>query len=166
MVEQRFSDVSAADDQGKFETLLEAVDEVKASDGKTAKTLVFANAKATVDEVAWRLSDNRIRAAQIHGGLSQAARDRALQDFRTGRVGVLVATDVAARGLDLPGIDHVINYELPLNSEDYVHRIGRTGRIGNSGIATSFVGRFEPALREIVNSIKETTEADANGDST
>jgi len=155
-VDQRFADVSTADDEGKFAQLIEKVK----AEGQ-GKTLIFANAKATVDDLAWRLSDSRIRTSQIHGGLTQAARDRALNDFRNGRIGVLVATDVAARGLDLPGIDHVINYELPLNSEDYVHRIGRTGRIGNTGVATSFISGWEPALRDIVKAIKsqQSTEA-------
>eukprot|EP00913_Durusdinium_trenchii_P031016 g29048.t1 len=119
-VVQRFRDASTTDLEGKFEMLVEAVKE----------TLVFANSKTTVDAITWRLSDARIRSMQIHGGLSQGQRDRALSDFRNGRVSVLVATDVAARGLDLPGIDHVVNYEMPKNAEDYTHRIGRTGRIG------------------------------------
>mmetsp|Transcript_30615 Transcript_30615/g.87802 ORF Transcript_30615/g.87802 Transcript_30615/m.87802 type:complete len:383 (+) Transcript_30615:3-1151(+) len=157
-VDQRFADVSTTDDEGKFSTLLEAV---QAEGAK--KTLIFANNKTTVDDLSWRLSDSRIRSSQIHGGLTQSARDRALNDFRNGRIGVLVATDVAARGLDLPGIDHVINYDLPLNSEDYVHRIGRTGRIGNTGVATSFVGSWEPALRDIVKSIKSQDSKEAEG---
>jgi len=157
-VVQRFQDASTTDLDGKFEMLVEAVKEVEVkSDGddKYAKTLVFANSKTTVDAVCWRLSDARVRSMQIHGGLSQAARDRALADFRNGRVSVLVATDVAARGLDLPGVDHVVNYELPHNAEDYTHRIGRTGRIGNTGISTSLVGSWEPALKEIMRSIQE-----------
>jgi len=153
-VEQRFKDVSMVGIEGRFQTLLQSVNDVKPQTGQQAKTLVFANAKAVVDDVAWQLSDQRVRTTQIHGGLSQAARNRALSDFKNGRVSVLVATDVAARGLDLPGVDHVINYELPLNSEDYVHRIGRTGRIGNTGVATSMVTDFEPALKGIVSAIK------------
>ncbi|CAJ1437719.1 unnamed protein product [Effrenium voratum] len=155
-VVQRFQDASTTDLDGKFEMLVEAVREVGTEgDEKVAKTLVFANSKTTVDAICWRLSDARVRSMQIHGGLSQAARDRALNDFRNGRVSVLVATDVAARGLDLPGVDHVINYELPLNAEDYTHRIGRTGRIGNTGLSTSLVGSWEPALKDIVTSIRD-----------
>jgi len=157
-VEQRFKDVSTVDEEGKFEVLLESIKDVQPTTGQQPKTLVFANAKTVVDDLAWRLSDSRIRTSQIHGGLTQAARDRSLNDFRNGRVGVLVATDVAARGLDLPGVDHVVNYELPLNSEDYVHRIGRTGRIGNTGVATSMVSNFEPALKGIVKAIKEDSD--------
>lgn len=82
------------------------------------RDMTFLLLRTTVDAITWRLSDSRIRSMQIHGGLSQPARDRALNDFRNGRVSVLVATDVAARGLDLPGIDHVVNYEMPLNAEE------------------------------------------------
>jgi ATP-dependent RNA helicase DDX3X len=154
-IDQRFQDVSTVDFNGKFDMLLDAVRQVKKSDGAVAKTLVFANSKSIVDDICWKLSDARVRSQQLHGGLSQAVRDRALSDFRSGRTAVLVATDVAARGLDLPGVDHVINYELPLNAEDYVHRIGRTGRIGNTGVATSFVSNYEPALKDIVLAMKK-----------
>jgi len=159
-VEQRFVDVGDARDSEKFDTLIESLKGVKNPEGGPAKTIVFANMKSTVDDVAWRLSDARIRASPIHGGLSQSQRDRALADLKNGRVNVLVASDVAARGLDLPGIDHVVNYELPGNSEDYVHRIGRTGRIGNTGIATSFVSAEEPSLKGIVKSMREAAEED------
>jgi len=81
-------------------------------------------------------------------------------------VNVLVATDVAARGLDLPGIDHVINYELPLTGEDYIHRIGRTGRIGNGGVATSFVSGGDPALSDIVKAIKRRDSEEGANKST
>lgn len=159
-VVQRFQDASTTDLDGKFEMLVDAVKEVETtSDDKVAKTPVFANSKTTVDAITWRLSDAQIRSMQIHGGLSQAARDRALSDFRNGRVSVLVATDVAARGLDLPGVDHVVNYEMPLNAEDYTHRIGRTGRIGNTGLSTSLVGSWEPALRDILKSVRDMKSA-------
>jgi len=161
-VTQKFKDASTFDEDGKFEMLLDLVKDYQKKNGAESKILCFANAKHTVDELAWTLSDKRIRALQIHGGLTQPARDRALNDFRNGRITVLVATDVAARGLDLPGIDHVINYELPKLAEDYVHRIGRTGRIGNMGLATSFVGEYEPALRGIVYNIKEQMKEEGN----
>lgn len=159
-VDQRFVDVTRVGDADKFDTLVDNLTEVKNPEGGPAKTIVFANQKATVDDIAWRLSDARIRASPIHGGLSQSQRDRALADLKVGRVNVLVASDVAARGLDLPGIDHVVNYELPQNADDYVHRIGRTGRIGNTGIATSLVGGDEPALKGIVKSMQEAAEED------
>jgi len=160
-VEQRFEDASRMDGASKFDALKGAIKAVEPKDGGSiAKTIVFANQKAVVDDVVWQLSDQRIRAAAIHGGLTQPQRDRSISDLKSGRVSVLVATDVAARGLDLPGIDHVINYDLPLNAEDYVHRIGRTGRIGNKGIATSFVGSREGALRDIVKGLREGAEED------
>lgn len=159
-VDQRFTDASTVDDMGKMTMLIENLGKVESPSGGRAKTIVFANSKSVVDDLTWTLSDNRIRASQIHGGLSQAARDRALNDLRTGRVAVLIATDVAARGLDLPGIDHVINYELPKCAEDYVHRIGRTGRIGNKGVATSFVSSFEPALKDIVERLEAQSKED------
>ncbi len=84
------------------------------------------------------MRDNNISATAIHGDRSQAERERALHDFKSGKARVLVATDVAARGLDVSGVTHVINYDLPGNIEDYTHRIGRTGRAGNLGTATSF----------------------------
>mmetsp|Transcript_144819 Transcript_144819/g.361149 ORF Transcript_144819/g.361149 Transcript_144819/m.361149 type:complete len:747 (+) Transcript_144819:78-2318(+) len=159
-VEQRFADVSTYTESQKFDALLDKLEEIRNPEGGPAKTIIFANQKSVVDDIAWRLSDSRIRATPIHGGLSQNQRDRALGDLKSSRVNVLVATDVAARGLDLPGIDHVVNYELPPNADDYVHRIGRTGRIGNSGIATSFVGDTEPALKGIVKSMMEAAEED------
>ena len=84
------------------------------------------------------MRDNNVSSTAIHGDRSQAERERALHDFKSGKARVLVATDVAARGLDVSGVMHVINYDLPGNIEDYTHRIGRTGRAGNLGTATSF----------------------------
>jgi len=165
-VEQRFEDVSTVGHDEKFQVFLDSLEKVKNSDGGPAKTIVFANQKDVVSDIAWRLSEARIKSREIHGGLSQAARDRALSDLRTGRANVLVATDVAARGLDLPGIDHVINFDLAKNSDDYVHRIGRTGRIGNTGIATSLVGRAEPALRDIVRILEKQVAEDKTSSTT
>lgn len=82
----------------------------------------------------------------MHGDKSQGARDRGLEDFKVGNVRVLVATDVAARGLDIEQLQYVINYELPYNAEDYIHRIGRTGRAGNTGLAISLVSHKEKYL--------------------
>jgi ATP-dependent RNA helicase RhlE len=91
-----------------------------------------------------------VHAAAIHGSKSQTARERALADFRGTNAPVLVATDIAARGLDVDGITHVVNYDIPVEPETYVHRIGRTGRMGASGVAISFCDVEErPALRQI-----------------
>jgi ATP-dependent RNA helicase DDX3X len=97
------------------------------------------NTKRSADwlqDKLWELSG--VRAAPIHGDLSQAVRERALGQFRNGKVRVLIGTDVAARGLDVSNIAHVINFDLPTQIDDYIHRIGRTGRAGNTGYATSF----------------------------
>jgi ATP-dependent RNA helicase RhlE len=102
------------------------------------KVLIFTQMKYAADRVAKKLAAGGIDGAAIHGNKSQAARTRALNDFKRGRVRVLVATDVAARGLDVDDISHVINYDLPMEAETYVHRIGRTARAGASGDAISF----------------------------
>ena len=100
--------------------------------------LVFARTKHRANRVAEKLDRGGIAAEAIHGNKSQGARQRALQRFRDGHARVLVATDIAARGLDVAGISHVINYELPNEPENYVHRIGRTARAGAGGAAVSF----------------------------
>ncbi len=107
------------------------------------QTLVFARTKHGSDKLVKQLVAAGIKAAAIHGNKSQGARVRALGDFKSGRVNVLVATDIAARGLDIEQLPMVINYELPMVAEDYVHRIGRTGRAGASGVAISLVAQDE-----------------------
>ncbi|TWT35079.1 ATP-dependent RNA helicase RhlE [Thalassoglobus neptunius] len=102
------------------------------------QTLVFTKTKRQANSVAEELMDDGIRATAIHGNKSQNARQKALDAFRRKRVDVLVATDVAARGIDITGITHVINFDLPMEAENYVHRIGRTGRAGAEGIALTF----------------------------
>ena len=115
-------------------------------------TLVFVETKRMADMLSDFLYTNRIPATSIHGDRSQREREAALQTFRTGRTPVLVATAVAARGLDIPNVTHVINYDLPSDIDDYVHRIGRTGRAGNTGIATAF---FNRGNRNIVRDLME-----------
>jgi len=100
--------------------------------------LVFTKTKRAANTLAKRLVQSRINATAIHGNKSQSARQRALEAFRRKQVRVLVATDVAARGIDIDGITHVVNYDLPIEPEGYVHRIGRTGRAGADGVALSF----------------------------
>jgi len=102
------------------------------------KSLVFVERKRTADFLASYLSQKNVLATSIQGDREQHQREQALYDFKSGRCPVLVATAVAARGLDIVGVDHVINYDLPKQINDYVHRIGRTGRVGNVGRATSF----------------------------
>ncbi|MFT3906258.1 MAG: DEAD/DEAH box helicase [Steroidobacteraceae bacterium] len=107
------------------------------------QSLVFTRTKHGANRLAEKLARTGISCAAIHGNKSQGARTRALDDFKQGRVQVLVATDIAARGLDISELPHVVNFELPHVPEDYVHRIGRTGRAGCSGEAISLVSREE-----------------------
>ncbi|VAW54558.1 ATP-dependent RNA helicase RhlE [hydrothermal vent metagenome] len=103
------------------------------------QVLVFNRTKHGANRLAEQLTNDGIQSAAIHGNKSQSARTKALADFKSGRIRVLVATDIAARGIDINQLPHVVNYELPNVAEDYVHRIGRTGRAGNEGEAMSLV---------------------------
>ena len=120
------------------------------------KVLVFTSTKAQADELMSSLKQVRIKAALCHGDKSQGSRRRAIADFKADKVQVLIATEVAARGLDIQGLEHVVNFNLPYLAEDYVHRIGRTGRAGSKGQAISFVSREEErALNNIEKLIGE-----------
>jgi superfamily II DNA/RNA helicase len=119
-------------------------------DADLDQAIVFTATKNDADQLAIRLADAGFESAALHGDLPQGARNRTIRALRERRVRVLVATDVAARGIDIPGITHVFNYDLPKFAEDYVHRIGRTGRAGRSGIAVSLVHHAEQgALKRI-----------------
>jgi len=123
----------------KREKLLDLVrDSAKESNGLPIKTLVFVETKKTADFIASYLCQSDFAATSIHGDRLQREREEALKDFKGDRKPVLVATAVAARGLDIRGVQHVVNYDLPKSIDEYVHRIGRTGRLGNTGRATSF----------------------------
>ncbi|NCB93523.1 MAG: DEAD/DEAH box helicase [Clostridia bacterium] len=114
------------------------------------RSVVFCNTKRQVDSLVESMKANGYTAAGLHGDLKQAQRDRVMKAFRTGRTSVLVATDVAARGIDVDDIEAVFNYDLPLDDEYYVHRIGRTGRAGKEGRSFTFVNRRElRKLKEI-----------------
>jgi superfamily II DNA/RNA helicase len=102
-------------------------------------TIIFSRTKRTAAKVADELTERGFAAAAIHGDLGQGAREQALRAFRNGKVDILVATDVAARGIDVENVTHVVNYQCPEDEKTYVHRIGRTGRAGNTGIAVTFV---------------------------
>ena len=128
-IEHQF--VSVTNDT-KVETL---VDHIRASES----TLVFVRTKRGADRLVQKLSRHGVAAAAMHGDMSQGARERALSRFETGKVATLVATDVAARGLDLDDVSHVINFDPPDEDKGYVHRTGRTGRAGRSGTAITFV---------------------------
>lgn len=118
----------------KFEVLVDLLQSREFS-----KVLIFGRTKFGVEKLAKELSRKHIHAESIHGNKTYGARIRALDAFKTGKVTALVATDVAARGLDIPAVTHVINYDLPSTYEDYVHRIGRTGRAAHKGKALTFV---------------------------
>jgi ATP-dependent RNA helicase RhlE len=127
------------------------------------RALVFTRTKHGADRLSMQLERLDIVSEAIHGNKSQAARSKALDKFRTGRVRVLVATDVAARGIDVDGITHVINYDLPNEPESYIHRIGRTGRAGASGVAFSFCDREERGfLRNIERLIRQRVPVESN----
>ncbi len=120
------------------------------------RVLIFTRTKYGADKVARILTRRRIRTEAIHGNKTQNARERALDSFKHGRVRALVATDIASRGIDVENISHVINYDLPNEPESYVHRIGRTGRAGESGIAISLCDTSErPYLLDIERLIKK-----------
>ena len=102
-------------------------------------TMIFARTKRTVQRVADDLAERGFAAAAVHGDLGQGAREQALRAFRSGKVDVLVATDVAARGIDVTDVTHVVNYQCPEDAKTYVHRIGRTGRAGKTGVAVTLV---------------------------
>ncbi|NYZ15985.1 DEAD/DEAH box helicase [Azospirillum sp. RWY-5-1] len=142
-IEQR---VMHADDLGHKRKLLRHF----AASTEIHKAIIFAATKRDADELASELAQEGHAAAALHGDMHQEARTRTLHRLRDGRVRLLVATDVAARGIDVRDISHVINFDLPRNPEDYVHRIGRTGRAGAEGIAISFATRNDRgSLRNI-----------------
>ena len=118
--------------------------------------LIFCRTRLEVDEVTQMLNSRGYRAEAIHGGMSQIQRDRVMQAFRMGQTELLVATDVAARGLDIPHVSHVINYDLPSSAEVYVHRIGRTGRAGREGAAMTIL---DPREQRLLRSIEQHTKA-------
>jgi ATP-dependent RNA helicase RhlE len=134
-VEQRVYHVGRADKRKLLLHILETEDVTRA--------LVFTRTKHNANKLEKFLNDEGIKAAAIHGNKSQGARQRALEGFRTGVVRILVASDIAARGIDVEGISHVINFEMPNEPETYVHRIGRTGRAEARGVALSFCDHEE-----------------------
>ena len=124
-------------------------------EAKSAKSsfLVFSKTKHGANRIVEFLEKQSVKVAAIHGNKSQSARERALDEFRQGKIKVLVATDIAARGIDIPAITHVINYDIPNHPESYVHRIGRTARAGREGIAISFCDNSERDLLKAVEKV-------------
>src|SRR6185437_10231407 len=113
--------------------------------------MIFARTKRTVAKIAEELSDRHFAVAAVHGDLGQGAREQALRAFRNGKIDVLVATDVAARGIDVEGVTHVINFQCPEDEKVYTHRTGRTGRAGAKGIAVTFVDWDEVPRWQLIN---------------
>ena len=148
-IEQRVHFVDASGKRALLTRLLE--------NPEMARVIVFTRTKHGANKVADHLTAAQVQTEALHGNKSQAAREKSLDRFRSGRARVLVATDIASRGIDVTGISHVINFDLPVEPESYVHRIGRTARAGTSGIAISFCDQSErAALRAIerVNGVK------------
>jgi len=122
-------------------------------------TLIFVETKRMADSLSDFLINQNFPATSIHGDRTQRERERALEMFRNGRCPILVATAVAARGLDIPNVTHVVNYDLPTDIDDYVHRIGRTGRAGNTGISTAFFNRGNRGVvRDLIDLLKEANQ--------
>jgi superfamily II DNA/RNA helicase len=131
-----------ADDMSHKNALLDHI----LTERNVEQAVVFTSTQRDADWLADRLADMGHAVASLHGGMPQGRRNRVLQALRTRRLRVLVATDVAARGIDVPTISHVINYGLPMKAEDYVHRIGRTGRAGRQGLAVTLAERIDAGM--------------------
>jgi superfamily II DNA/RNA helicase len=122
--------------------------------------MVFCRTKRTAQKVADELVDRGFAAAAVHGDLGQGAREQALRAFRAGKVDVLVATDVAARGIDVTGVSHVVNYQCPEDEKTYLHRIGRTGRAGSEGVAVTLVDWDDIPRWQLINKALDLDFAD------
>ncbi|KAG7190503.1 hypothetical protein KM043_006604 [Ampulex compressa] len=155
-VEQNFYEVT----KFKKRQMLKELIEKENSAGRLKGILVFVEMKRTTDFIAAFLSENGYPTTSIHGDRLQREREEALNDFKASRMAILVATDVAARGLDIKNVSHVINYDMPKRIDDYVHRIGRTGRVGNRGRATSFFDPTvdEPLTGDLVRILKQASQ--------
>ena len=134
LIRQRYYEVAERD---KLDALMELFPEMR------GRTLIFCNMKVTVDRLVRRLQSEGVPAEAIHGDMDQRKRDRVMRRFRAGELQILVATNVAARGLDIEDVKHVVNFDAPHTAEDYIHRVGRTGRAGRDGSATIFVAEWD-----------------------
>ena len=139
----------------KYEKLVELLDNWYASRQPTDRLLIFTNAKATAKWLDEQLWEKSFDSGALYGDLTQQERETNLRRFRQGEIDVLIATDVASRGLDIEGVSDVVNYDMPTEIDVYIHRIGRTGRIGNEGKAISFLSTEENVSLENVSILKE-----------
>ncbi len=151
LIEQSFYETQFDDQQEKLETLLSIL-----AEHQPETAIVFCNMKITVDEIVPYLKHEGVTAEGLHGDLEQSDRDKVMVKLRNKSIRVLVATDVAARGIDITALDLVVNYDIPKQEEIYVHRIGRTGRAGKSGIATSIL---LPKEKVKLKALEEKTKA-------
>jgi ATP-dependent RNA helicase DeaD len=126
-------------ERDKVEAFIEVYNEIE----DDPRILVFRRTQIGVDRLAAALKRRGGEAAGLHGGMRQTERDRVMAAFKRGDIDVLIATNVAARGLDIPDVTHVFNFDLPQNAEEYIHRIGRTARAGKQGTAITFVGEWD-----------------------
>ena len=149
LTDQIYFEVSESD---KFESMCRIIDMQKDFYG-----LIFCRTKVAVDELSNRLNDRGYESEAIHGDLSQSQRERILDKFKKRRASILVATDVAARGIDVSNLTHVINYSLPQDPEAYVHRIGRTGRAGKKGVAITFISPWENKKLKFISNLTKTS---------
>merc|ERR550534_384150 len=136
--------VEVIDDEARLKRLIQLLTQHHHT--RKNRIIIFVLYKKEAARIEWKLQQKGWNCVSIHGDKSQDMRTRAVADFKAGTTPLLIATDVAARGLDIPGVDHVINYSFPLTIEDYVHRIGRTGRAGKDGVAHSFFHRGDYKL--------------------
>ncbi|KAJ3691919.1 hypothetical protein LUZ60_012269 [Juncus effusus] len=158
LITQKVIDVSNLNKRSHLIDLLRD-ETMNGSSGKIPLTLVFVETKREADSLESYLSRNGFPATSIHGDRTQWERESALKSFKRGTSPILVATDVAARGLDIPNVSHVINFDLPKNIDSYVHRIGRTGRAGKSGLATAFFDGSNYAIaKSLTDLMKEANQ--------
>ncbi|KAD4384210.1 hypothetical protein E3N88_24378 [Mikania micrantha] len=154
LIVQRVEYVQESDKRSHLMDLLHA-QRANGAYGKQALTLVFVETKKGADSLEYWLCMNGFPATSIHGDRSQQEREQALRSFKSGNMPILVATDVAARGLDIPHVAHVVNFDLPNDIDDYVHRIGRTGRAGKSGLATAFFNDNNASMARLLSDLMQ-----------
>ncbi|CAM6035875.1 unnamed protein product [Sphagnum compactum] len=162
LIVQRVEYVQDADKRSLLMDLIHA-QSATAPPGQHSLTLVFVETKKGADALEDWLCRMGFPATTIHGDRSQSEREHALRSFRTGVTPILVATDVAARGLDIPHVAHVVNFDLPSDIDDYVHRIGRTGRAGKSGLATAFFNEKDSSLARPLSELMQESNQDVPG---